>query len=232
MVARERFYPKGYIGSEQAILLMAKTRDPKRWQDEAMFAGERAIWDGLGGALNAEFLPAHLGVLVKDTRRIDDPSMVNRLRDYSDALVEVRRSLHAGDLVAHYCDEAGKFSFILKDGWGGDLAVDILLRGIVDLEDSWRRPILLKTEEVLRLARSLPPAWNEDGARRPPKAEGLKRPTAEKRKLFQKWRESLGGRIPTLSDDISAMKDLGINRDDARQLRKDHPSLPRGKPKK
>jgi hypothetical protein len=229
-MTNERFYPKGYLGSEQSILLIAKTRDQKRWQTQTLLDGEREIWEGLGSVYNAEFITDHLKVLVKDPRRSHDASMINRLCDYSDALVELRKSLRAGDITAYFCDDAGKMRFIIKDGWGGDEAPDILLRGIVDLVDGWRRTLLFKRDDVIRLASSLPSAWQAKDPS-PQATRSVQRKLVEKRKLFQDWRESLDGRIPTLSEDIATMKVLGISRDDARQLRKQHLSLPRGKPK-
>jgi hypothetical protein len=54
---------------------------------------------------------------------------------------------------------------------------------------------------------------------------------SEKRRIFGEWRDSIAPRIPTIQEDVEQMKTLGINRDDTRELRKEHPSLPRGKPR-
>jgi hypothetical protein len=47
MVARERFYPRGVIGSEDAILRIAKIRDPFRWTADRILPDEQAVWNGL-----------------------------------------------------------------------------------------------------------------------------------------------------------------------------------------
>jgi hypothetical protein len=235
MVTGKRFYPKGYIGSEAAILQIARTRDPSRWIPDKILSDEQAVWNSLGKTLNAELISSHLSVLDKTERqRANDTSMMDRLCDFSDALAELRKALFAGEIVAHFVDENGKLDFILKDGWGGDQGADILLRGAVDLVDGWRRLVLLKRDDIDRLAKSLPPAWvyeESEGACGTTKNRALKRPAVEKRRVFEEWRASLGGKIPTMAEDIAAMKAKGINRDDARELRKAYPSLPRGKPR-
>jgi hypothetical protein len=222
------------MGSEAAILHIAKTRDPSRWAADRILPDEQAVWNGLGKTLNAELIGSHLSVLEKSERqRVGDTSIMDRLCDFSDALAELRKALFAGEVVAYYLDERGKQDFILKEGWGGDLGADILLRGVVDLVDGWRRLILLKEEDIAKLASSLPPAWvyEVEGSNPATKDRALKRPAVEKRRLFEEWRASLGGRIPTMADDIAAMKAKGMNRDDARELRKAYPRLPRGKPR-
>jgi hypothetical protein len=133
-MAGERFYPKGYIGSEQAILQIAKTRDPSRWTHERILPDERLVWDALGTHLNAQFIEGHLRLLMKDVRPKEDTSRIDRLCDFSDALGELRKSLFSGETVAYFCDEQGKLDFIIKEGWGRDEGSDILLCGIVDVE--------------------------------------------------------------------------------------------------
>ncbi|MET4493485.1 hypothetical protein [Bradyrhizobium sp. LA7.1] len=155
-----RFYPRGFTGSEDTILTIAKIRDPDRWQFEDMNPDEREVWTGLGKTLNAEFIYNHLGVLTLKANKDQRAAMTHRLCDYGDALNELRKSLYSGELVAHFCDESGKMWNILKDGWGGDEGPGILLRGVVDLEGGiWRRVVLLKTDEIETFARSLPSAW-------------------------------------------------------------------------
>jgi hypothetical protein len=230
-----RFYPKGFIGSESAILLIAKTRDPSRWTDDTISSIERAVWDGLGTTLNAEFIGDHLRVLSKHQRQLTgDTSMIHRLCDFSEAHIDLRKALFAGEIVAYFLEENGKLNFIMKDGWGGDDGADILLRGVADLVDCWRRVILFSSDDIKRLAPSLPPAWVEESGQA---AKGghinraVKRPAVEKRRFFEEWRAALDGRVPTTAEDIAAMKEKGINREDARELRKAHPRLPRGKPR-
>jgi hypothetical protein len=222
-----RFIPKGYMGSEAAIVHIAKTRDPSHWTADRISPDEQAVWSGLGKTLNAELLDSHLRVLVKKP----DDTMMDRLCDFSDALAELIKALFAGEITAWFVDENGKLNFILKNGWGGDHGADILLRGVVDLVDGRRKPVLLKADEINSLAMSLPPADPEQEEAGATKARALKRPTTEKRKMFKQWWESLNGRIPTRAEAIAAMKDRGINRDDTRELLKEYPHLPRGKPR-
>jgi hypothetical protein len=235
MAMTTRFYPKGFIGSEQAILRVAKKRDPNHWIPGRIHRDELPIWEGLGTRYNALLLQNHLSVLVPIEQRKTDTSMIDRLCDFGDALVEIRKALHAGDLVAEFLDESGKFDSIARDGWGGDAGDETLLSGIVDLADGRSRVLLLKLTTLDRLAESLPPAWPDQVAetsqRPPPKMPTVKLAASERRRLFKEWRESCPNRIPTLSEDVAQMKLLGINREDTRELRKDFPSLPRGKPR-
>ena len=219
-----RFYPKGYMGSEAAAVRIAKTRNPSHWT--GISPDEQAVWNGLGKISNAEFVGDDLRVLLGRTGATD---WIERVCDFEDALIELRTALYAGEITAYYRDDHGKLNFILKDGWGHDQAADILRRGVVDLADEWGKTVLLKTDDVDRLASSLPPAEQASPAT---KGRALKRSAAEKRHIFEQWRESLNGRIPTLPEDIAAMKDHGINRDDTRALRKDYPRLPPGKPRR
>jgi len=62
--------------------------------------------------------------------------------------------------------------------------------------------------------------------------KALRRTVADKRDIFAEWRKKCGKDIPTIAEDVAAMKKQGINRDDTRQLRKDFPARPSGSPKK
>lgn len=234
MATTTRFYPRGYIGTEQGILRIAKVRDPGHWLPEKIYPDEGQIWGGLGLTHNAEFLSNHLSVLVPIEQRKNDTSMIDRLYDFEDALVELRKALHSGDVVAEFLDESGKPDFILKDGWGGDAGDEILRRGIAYLADGWSRLVLLRIDTLDELAKSLPPTCSDQNSG---SSQNEIRPTqtgklaaSEKRRIFSEWRDSIAPRIPTIQEDIRQMKALGINRDDTRELRKEHPSLPRGKP--
>jgi hypothetical protein len=228
-----RFYPKGYIGSEQGILRVAKKRDPNHWIPERIHPDELPVWEGLGTRYNALLLQNHLSVLVPIEQRKDDTSMIDRLCDFGDALVEIRKALHAGDLVAEFLDESGKFDSISKDGWGGGAGEETLLRGIVDIADRGSRLMLFRIMTLDQFAASLPPAWPEPvletNLRPAPRMLAKKLPVSEKRRLFREWRDSSAERIPPLSEDVAQMKLAGISREDTRQLRKDFPRLPRGK---
>jgi hypothetical protein len=57
-----------------------------------------------------------------------------------------------------------------------------------------------------------------------------KLPAAQKRKIFAEWRASRGEDIPTITEDLNEMLRHDIHRDDVLQLRKPHPSRPRGRP--
>lgn len=224
-----RFYPKGFIGSEEAILTMARIRDPDRWGDKAMSAEEKQVWSTLGKPLNALFIYNHLPYYVKEE---DREGTIDRYSDFMDALGELRKSLFAGETVAFFCEESGKLNNILREGWGGDGAEEILLKGTVSLEGGlWDRVILLKDTDIQKLARSLPPAWSSEGdAGRPERVTGAGA-NDRKREIYREHREALGDAIPTIVEDTEAMKVRGISRQDTRWLRKDFPARRRGRPK-
>jgi hypothetical protein len=227
MVATERWYPPGFMGSEDAILRIAKIRDPSRWKSDAMAPAEDHVWHELGKDLNATYIRNHLGTIYKG-----DVLTIDRLYDYSEALAELRGALFDGDLVAFFLDENGKQDFILKDGWGGSEGGEILLRGVVDLVDGWRRLIMLKSDDIDNFAKSLPSASTGSAEdRAATKARALKQPVGEVFKKMDEWRSSKGDYIPTKLEDEAAMRAAGINRDDARELRKNYPRRPRGRPK-
>jgi hypothetical protein len=224
-----RFYPTGYIGSENALLVIARIRDPERWDAKALPDEERSVWDNLGVNLNAEYTADHLRVLIKKRDEQAEELKFHRLADFSAALGELRKSLHDGTVVAYTCNDSGMIKPILKDGWGMAEGADILLRGVVDLADGSRRGILFKPQAIEKFARALPPAWGDE--KKLDRSRAVKRSAREKREIYSKFRQSLGDSIPTRREDIKAMKALGISREDTRNLRKDHPSRPRGRPK-
>ena len=125
------------------MLLIAKTRDQQRWRSENMGPDEQAVWNDLGIRLNAQAIYDHLGYHVKEKDR--DELTQHRFCDFSAARDELRKSLFAGETVAYFQHEDGKLDHVLKDGWGGDEAEDILLKGLVCLEGGlFQRVILLR----------------------------------------------------------------------------------------
>src|SRR5688572_14355667 len=48
MVTNDRYFPEGFIGTEQAAVLLAKLLHEEHWRDEDFVAGEQSMWDGFG----------------------------------------------------------------------------------------------------------------------------------------------------------------------------------------
>lgn len=228
-----RYYPDEYLGSEQAAIHLARLNSPEKWKPETMFPGEQAMWAGLGGSLNAETIEYQVYRMSLEIKRSDAmadvAALIARHCDFDIAVQKLRRSLHSGEITAEYCDQRGKFGFIQKDGWGGLDGGKILLRGIVELEDGWTRLILLRVDAIENLAKGA--SQHEACAATKPGDEKPGMPTLERRQLFAEWRASQGDYIPKLAEDTEQMKKVGVNRDDTRELRKDFPRRPRGKPK-
>lgn len=238
MASTTRYYPKGYIGSEQAAVLLARLRFPEHWRPELISPSEHAIWDGLGFTFNAEaidYLIDSFRAKVPNHPDIDVSIICERYCDFDYSMQELRSALHAGDLTAKICDEGGHFDFIQKEGWGGDEGFDILLRGVVTLKGGLTRLILLSRGEVEELARLLKAEAKRHDLRskesRPdPVGQAPKRPSRPVEDIFREWRadEAMKGRLPTRDEDVAYMKTHGIGRERVRELRKKFPTLPRG----
>jgi hypothetical protein len=96
------------MGSEAAIVRIAKTRDPSRWATNRISPDEQALWNGLGKTSNAEFVFDDLRVLVGNAGAAD---WLERGCDFLGALEELRKALYAGEITAHFVDENGKLNF-------------------------------------------------------------------------------------------------------------------------
>src|SRR3954466_2962156 len=121
MVSTSRYYPKGFIGSEQAGVLLAKLCNPDHWRPETMVPGECEIWGGLGFTFNAEAIHSILFRLKSDLSKsgsdADVSAMEERYVDFDYAMQDLRSALHWGELTAEFCDEHGRFDVIQKEGW-------------------------------------------------------------------------------------------------------------------
>jgi hypothetical protein len=119
MVAYVRYIPRGYIDSESALLRIAKARHPDRWRPELLHEKEAEIYSGLGTRHNAQVLGGLLREQIPLADLKANEAIADRLFDFEDAVYDLRIALHAGDLIAEYCDERGEFGWIRSDGWGG-----------------------------------------------------------------------------------------------------------------
>lgn len=165
VVSTTRYYPSGYIGLEQGAILLAKLQYPENWRTESMLPGEEKIWNGLGYLLSAEAIDYIIFCLKEDLKKkvplLDIKPMYIRYYDFDGAIQDMRRALHAGELVGEFCDEHGKFDYVKKDGWGSDAGLDILLRGVAWLDHSpthdVQRLIFVRESALQALAERLCP---------------------------------------------------------------------------
>jgi hypothetical protein len=149
----ERYVPRGFIGSEQALVLIARTSHPERWRDDLLLGKEREIYERLGSSLNGEFLGDHIKVSLTKTDR-ESGAVMERICDFEDAAHWLRESLHAGDLVGKYLDENGDWHDIPSNRWGADDGLEALLKGVVVFDEGRHlvsRLILFSTEELMAL---------------------------------------------------------------------------------
>jgi hypothetical protein len=226
MVSTIRYIPRGYVDSEAALLRIAKTRHPARWRVESMNEKEAEIYSGLGSLYNAEILGDLLRFSVPASNEAEIRAIAERLFDFEDAAYDLRIALHAGEVVAEFVDENGRFGSVKSQGWGGDTALSILLRGVVWLHDvagqNVSRLVLFKIDHIDRFAKSRKKAG--------PRARFSK---AAAERGFKEWRQSRGDEIPSVLEDCRYMKStFDVGRDFVRELRKTSTNATRGRPKK
>jgi hypothetical protein len=131
MATTVRHYPIGFVGTEEAILRLAKARHPERWGPGSMSDAERGVWAGINHTFNGYVLDPKLRL---STPEDEYAAAWTRLRDFDEGMVTLRRALHAGSVIAQFCDEEAKFDTIQSEGWGIDDAPNIFLTGLVDLD--------------------------------------------------------------------------------------------------
>ena len=151
MATTDRYYPTGFMGTEKAILRLVKARYPQRWGIENMSEVEAGVWNGINITFSGLALDPHLPITVSEG---EHKAAYERLLDFSEALSDLRKALHSGAIVAHFCDENGLFDTIKSQGWGGDAAIEILLTGVAYLDyghEFWTRLVLIKETDVAAL---------------------------------------------------------------------------------
>jgi hypothetical protein len=160
MVADVRYAvpPRGYIFSVDALLRIAAARHPDRWRPELLHQKEAEIYSGLGRKYKADFLELELRTQIPQAEIEGNRAIAERFFDFNDAVYDLRGALHAGDLIAEYCDERGEFGSIKSAGWGGgDEGLLALLGGTVKLEDGWVRLVLFKIDSIDKFAAGIQP---------------------------------------------------------------------------
>ena len=225
-MANARYVPRGHIGSEQALILVAKATNPERWRDDMLIPKEKEIYEGLGRTLNAELLGDHIKAMLSKAQR-GGSAVIERICDFENAARWLRESLHAGDISGRYLDENGKWHDIPAERWGADDGLDSLLRGVVWLdEDDVSRLVLLAVKDLEALCRTS--GSNKKAGNR------LAQRTisdAKAEQVFKAWRAQRGKDIPTEAEDSRHMKQFGVSRDRVRLLRTKVENRARGKPK-
>jgi hypothetical protein len=215
-MAGVRYVPRGHIGSEQALVLIAKAGHPDRWRDDMLSPIEKEIYERLGRTLNAELLADHLRVILPKAER-DRPAVVERLCDFEDAARWLRESLHSGEICSRYLDESGKWHDIPAERWGADDGLGALLKGLIWLDEGRTevsRLILLavkKLEHLCRVANSTKAATT--------RAPQSSISDAKAEHVFKTWRAKRGEDIPTETEDYLFMREFGVSRDRVRRLR-------------
>lgn len=148
-----RFYPKGMVGTETAILWIAKQKFPTRWSCDVMSLDERCVWESWNKTISAGWLELKL----RDLSKTDgiNSAIYMRWCDISEALQELRKMLCAGEVIAYYDDENGKRGYFLATPWAGNAAQDALMDGIAYHADDegtgqWCRLVLIEQSGLER----------------------------------------------------------------------------------
>ena len=224
-MANARYVPRGHIGSEQALVLVAKATNPERWRYDVLIPKEKEIYERLGRTLNAELLGDHINVMLSKAER-EGSAIMERILDFEDAARWLRESLHAGDISGRYLENR-KLHDIPAERWGADDGLDSLLRGVVWLDEGdASRLVLLAVKDLEALCRSS--GSNKKASNR------LAQPTisdAKAEQEFKAWRAQRGQDIPTEAEDCRHMKQFGVSRDRVRLLRTKVENRTRGKHK-
>jgi hypothetical protein len=226
-MANVRYVPRGHIGSEQALVLVAKATNPERWRDDVLIPKEKEIYEQLGWNLNAELLGEHLRVMLSEAER-QGSAFVERLCDFEDAARWLRERLHAGDISGRYLDESGKWHDIPAERWGADDGLDSLLKGVVWLDEGdVSRLVLLAVKVLEALCRT-------SGSNKKADNRLAQRTISDAKaeQEFKAWRDQRGQDIPTEAEDCRYMKQqFGVSRDRVRLLRTKVENRARGQPK-
>ena len=152
----ERYVPRGYVGSEQALVLIAKENHPDRWRDDLLLDKEREIYERLGFSLNGELLGDHIKVSIAKTDR-ESGLVMERVCDFEDAAHWLRENLHSGDLIGKYLDENGDWHDIPSKRWGADDGLEALLKGVVVFDEGRylvSRLVLFSTNDLMAFVTS------------------------------------------------------------------------------
>jgi hypothetical protein len=227
-MANARYVPRGHIGSEQALVLVAKAKNPERWRDDMLTPKEKEIYERLGRTLNAELLGDHIKAMLSKPER-GGSAVVERICDFEDAAHWLRESLHAGDISGRYLDENGKWHDIPAERWGADDGLDSLLRGFIWLvqgEYEVSRLVVLAVKDLEALCRT-------SGSNKKVSNRLAQRTISDAKaeQEFKAWRAQLGQDIPTEAEDCRYMKQFGVSRDRVRLLRTKVENRTRGKRK-
>lgn len=228
MATTIRYVPREYMDTERALIRIAAVRKPDRWCLDNMHPKEREIYEGLGRIYNAQYLADHLRVQIPADERKANPEILERVLDYNDAIYALREALHAGDFVAEFVDEHGKFDFIKPEGWGGEAGLEILCCGVAWLDYgplTASRLVLFKKETIETFAAK---SISADAENRAPLPRVIQ---ADIEKHFNEWRNSRGQNIPSEAEDYNHMRQFGVSRERVRSLRQKAPRKTRGRPK-
>jgi hypothetical protein len=227
-MANARYVPRGHIGSEQALILVAKATNPERWRDDMLIPKEKEIYERLGRTLNAELLGEHINAMLSEAER-DGAAVMERICDFEDAAHRLRESLHAGDILGRYLDENGKWHDIPAERWGADDGLDSLLTGFVWLDEGKYEVSRL----VLLAVRDLEALCGTSGTNRKGSNRLAQRTISDAKaeQVFKAWRAQRGQDIPTEAEDCGYMKRFGVSRARVRLLRTKVENRTRGKRK-
>jgi hypothetical protein len=149
-----RFIPRDFIAIERGLIMMATLRDPARWEWARLEPAERSFYDELGYRFSSESLRNDFLFMIP-TEAEENPEILERVKDYYDALNDLREALYAGEIIAQFLDSSGQLTPILNEVWGTDQGEKILICGMVPLRHDGRdAPALLSLEKLEAFART------------------------------------------------------------------------------
>lgn len=130
------YVPRGHVGLVEAAKIVARSRNPERWQSERMLTGEQDIWDRLDapGGYRPEIIDQHLQAKIPENEPRTNGLHVERLCDFREAQEEIWHAIGDGLIEVSYTDDDGGFRAIPAQGWRTSGGLEAIRTGRVTLD--------------------------------------------------------------------------------------------------
>ncbi|MFG1211027.1 hypothetical protein V5F72_01235 [Xanthobacter flavus] len=159
-----RFIPNGFEGLEQAIIRLAKARDPELWEESTFVPGEAVVWVGFGanyGTVQPDYV---LGSVLGHDAIKPGSHTFWRVQSYWWAQQELRGVLFSGKVLGEFINEHGQLNHFRKEDWATEDGDWVLAQGYVYLDPCSERStaVFVQSDSIDRLICEVP-ALDEAG---------------------------------------------------------------------
>ncbi|MDI4665411.1 hypothetical protein K9U40_13885 [Xanthobacter autotrophicus] len=164
MVHVVRFIPDGFEGLEQAIIRIAKARDPELWEESSFIPGEAAVWTGFGtnfGTVQPDYV---LGSVLGQDAVKPGSHTFWRVQSYWWAQRELRGVLFSGRVLGEFLNEHGRRDHFRKEDWATEDGDWVLAQGYAYLDPCSERSttVFVQSDSIDQLICEVP-ALDEAG---------------------------------------------------------------------